>query len=188
MQNIYHNPNIPTLNPTSAQPNQASDLIHHVEWVDIFNSTGKKIAEGTRSVMRAHQLFHQATYLIVHDGLGNILVQKRTANKDFYPNYWDAAAGGVVQANEPILLSAKREASEELGIVDVPFIDHGQFIYQTDSLNVIGYLFSCISKGPFAMQAEEVSAVEWLTVDAIMQQAENFTPDSIVALQKWISR
>lgn len=42
----------------------------------------------------------------------------------------DATAGGVVQADEQLLESARREAEEELGIAGVPFADHGQFYYE----------------------------------------------------------
>ncbi len=40
----------------------------------------------------------------------------------------DATAGGVVQADEQLLESARREAEEEHR--RVPFADHGQFYYE----------------------------------------------------------
>lgn len=42
----------------------------------------------------------------------------------------DATAGGVVQADEQLLESARREAEEELGIAGVPFAEHGQFYFE----------------------------------------------------------
>jgi isopentenyldiphosphate isomerase len=48
--------------------------------------------------------------------MGKILVQRRTETKDFQPGMLDATAGGVVQADEQLLDSARREAEEELGI------------------------------------------------------------------------
>ena len=74
--------------------------------------------------MRAQCLRHRATYIVVHDGMGKILVQRRTETKDFHPGMLDATAGGVVQADEQLLESARREAEEELGIAGVPFADH----------------------------------------------------------------
>ncbi len=71
--------------------------------------------------MRAQCLRHRATYIVVHDGMGKILVQRRTETKDFHPGMLDATAGGVVQADEQLLESARREAEEELGIAGVPF-------------------------------------------------------------------
>lgn len=57
----------------------------------------------------------------------------------------DATAGGVVQADEVLLDSARREAEEELGIAGVPFAEHGQFYFEDEHCRVWGGLFSCVS-------------------------------------------
>ena len=86
------------------------------EWVDIVNEDNEVIAQSSREQMRAQRLRHRATYIVVHDGMGKILVQRRTETKDFLPGMLDATAGGVVQADEQMLESARREAEEELGL------------------------------------------------------------------------
>lgn len=118
------------------------------EWVDIVNENNEVIAQSSREQMRAQCLRHRATYIVVHDGMGKILVQRRTETKDFHPGMLDATAGGVVQADEQLLESARREAEEELGIAGVPFADHGQFYYEDKFCRVWGSLFSCVSHGP----------------------------------------
>ena len=100
------------------------------EWVDIVNEENEVIAQASREQMRAQCLRHRATYIVVHDGMGKILVQRRTETKDFLPGMLDATAGGVVQADEQLLESARREAEEELGIAGVPFAEHGQFYFE----------------------------------------------------------
>ena len=82
------------------------------EWVDIVNEENEVIAQASREQMRAQCLRHRATYIVVHDGMGKILVQRRTETKDFLPGMLDATAGGVVQADEQLLESARREAEE----------------------------------------------------------------------------
>lgn len=59
----------------------------------------------------------------------------------------DATAGGVVQADEQLLESARREAEEELGIAGVPFAEHGLFYFEDQHCRVWGALFSCVSTG-----------------------------------------
>lgn len=108
------------------------------EWVDIVNENNEVIAQSSREQMRAQCLRHRATYIVVHDGMGKILVQRRTETKDFHPGMLDATAGGVVQADEQLLESARREAEEELGIAGVPFADHGQFYYEDKFCRVWG--------------------------------------------------
>lgn len=158
------------------------------EWVDIVNENNVVIAQSSREQMRAECLRHRATYIVVHDGMGKILVQRRTETKDFQPGMLDATAGGVVQADEQMLESARREAEEELGIAGVPFADHGQFYYEDKHCRVWGGLFSCVSHGPFALQEEEVSEVCWLTPEEITARCDEFTPDSLKALALWMTR
>lgn len=158
------------------------------EWVDIVNEENEVVAQTTRDQMRAQRLRHRATYIVVHDGMGKILVQRRTETKDFLPSMLDATAGGVVQINEQMLESARREAEEELGIAGVPFAEHGQFYFEDKHCRVWGGLFSCVSHGPFALQAEEVSEVCWMTPEEITARCDEFTPDSLKALSLWITR
>lgn len=159
-----------------------------VEWVDIVDEDNTVIAQATRSQMRAENLRHRATYIVVHDGMGKILVQRRTDIKDFHPGFLDATAGGVVTKGENILDSAKREAEEELGIAGVPFAEHGHFYFEDAHCRVWGGLFSCVSHGPFALQETEVAEVSWLTPKEISARCDEFTPDSLKALSLWLTR
>ncbi|MGL9750484.1 MAG: NUDIX hydrolase YfcD [Symbiopectobacterium sp.] len=158
------------------------------EWVDIVDENNDVIAQASRQQMRAQRLRHRATYIVVHDGMGKILVQRRTETKDFYPGWLDATVGGVVQTGEHMLESARSEAEEELGIAGVPFADHGLFYFDGDNCRVWGALFSCITHGPFALQEEEVAEVCWMTPQEVTARCDEFTPDSLKALSLWMSR
>lgn len=158
------------------------------EWVDIVDENNDVIAQASRQQMREQGLRHRATYIVVHDGMGNILVQRRTETKDYRPGMLDATAGGVVQADEQMLESARREAEEELGIAGVPFAEHGQFYFEDPHCRVWGGLFSCVSHGPFALQEEEVSEVSWMTPEEITARCDEFTDDSLKALSLWMTR
>lgn len=159
-----------------------------IEWVDVVDENNDVIGQSTRDQMRAENLRHRATYIVVHDGMGKILVQRRTQSKDFYPGLLDATAGGVVQQGENMLDSARREAEEELGIAGVPFAEHGLFYYEEPVCRVWGGLFSCVTHGPFALQECEVAQVIWLTPAEITARCDEFTPDSLKALSLWLTR
>ncbi|ETS33592.1 NUDIX hydrolase [Photorhabdus temperata] len=159
-----------------------------VEWIDIVNEDNEVIAQATRQQMRAQCLRHRATYIVVHNGMGKILVQHRTETKDFYPGKLDATAGGVALAGENMLDAARREAEEELGIAGVPFAEHGSFYYEEQNCRIYGALFSCISHGPFALQEAEIDDVCWLTPAEITARCDEFTPDSLKALSLWLTR
>ncbi|MCP9267202.1 NUDIX hydrolase YfcD [Xenorhabdus sp. XENO-1] len=159
-----------------------------IEWIDIVNEGNEVIGQATRQQMRSQNLRYRTTYIVVHDGMGKILVQHRTETKDFYPGRLDATAGGVVMVGENMLDSARREAEEELGIAGVPFAEHGIFYYEEKTCRTWGGLFSCVSHGPFALQEEEVSAVYWLSPEEITARCDEFRPDSLKALSLWLAR
>ncbi|XPE50916.1 NUDIX hydrolase YfcD [Shigella flexneri] len=159
------------------------------EWVDIVNEENEVIAQASREQMRAQCLRHRATYIVVHDGMGKILVQRRTETKDFLPGMLDATAGGVVQADEQLLESARREAEEELGIAGVPFAEHGQFYFEDKNCRVLGALFSCVSTVPSPYRKiREVSGSSPATPEEITARCDEFTPDSLKALASWMKR
>lgn len=45
--------------------------------------------------MRARNLLHRCTYVLVLDPRGQIYVHRRTDTKDIYPGMYDMTAGGV---------------------------------------------------------------------------------------------
>lgn len=159
-----------------------------MEWIDIVDENNDVIGCSSRAQMRAEGLRHRAIYIVVHNGAGDILVQRRTQTKDYMPGMLDATAGGVMQRGETQLESARREAEEELGIADVPFADHGLFYFEDPFCRVWGGLFSCVSHGPFALQGAEVEEVFWLRPNEITYRCDEFTADSLKALSLWLSR
>ena len=88
--------------------------------------------------------------------------------------------------------SARRELAEELGIHDVPLHDFGTFYAEGEAsgggYRVWGGLFSCHYQGPLQLQAEEVSEVYWMSLAEIAERADEFTPDSLLAIATWQAR
>ncbi|WP_368222986.1 NUDIX hydrolase YfcD [Aeromonas sp. s4] len=166
--------------------------VPHVEWVDIVDEQDRVIGVAERARVRQENLRHRASYILVLDEVERILVQRRTPSKDFCPGMLDACAGGVVTTGEAMALSARRELAEELGIRDVPLQDYGTFYAEGEAsgsrYRVWGGLFSCHYQGPLQLQAEEVSEVHWMSLGEIADRADEFTPDSLLAIATWQAR
>lgn len=62
------------------------------------------------------KLLHPVIHLHVFNKKGDILLQKRSINKDIQPQRWDTSVGGHVEYGEKIEEALKREAYEELKI------------------------------------------------------------------------
>ncbi|WP_349922395.1 NUDIX hydrolase YfcD [Aeromonas veronii] len=165
-----------------------------MEWVDIVDEQDRVIGVADRARVRRENLRHRASYILVLDDEDRILVQRRTLGKDFCPGMLDACAGGVVTTGEAMEPSARRELAEELGILDVPLQSFGTFYAEGEgqdhgcAYRVWGGLFSCRYQGPLQLQAEEVSAVYWMSLAEIALRADEFTPDSLLAVSTWQAR
>jgi len=157
------------------------------EWVDIVDENNNVIDAVPRSVMRQQRLLHRATYIVIRNALGLLYIQKRTATKDYCPSMLDACCGGVVSKGEEIQASAYRELAEEMGITNVPLKFHGSFLHQDNDCNVWGAVFSCQYDGELVLQQEEVEYVLLMTTDEIQARASEFTADSLVAIQVWLT-
>ena len=67
----------------------------------------KKIPDGS---------YHMVCDILVQHTDGTFLLTKRHPEKDVYPGYWEASAGGSAIAGESPIEAAKRELFEETGI------------------------------------------------------------------------
>lgn len=159
-----------------------------MEWVDVVDEQDRVIGVAERARVRRENLRHRASYILVCDDEGRILVQRRTLGKDFCPGMLDACAGGVVTTGEAMDDSARRELAEELGIRGVPLLGFGTFYAEGEGYRVWGGLYSCRYQGPLQLQAEEVSAVHWMSLAEIAARAAEFTPDSLQAIATWQAR
>ena len=69
--------------------------------VKIVDSDNNEIGSATRGRVRHEKLWHRVSYIFVITTDEKLLVQVRSARKDYCPGYFDlASAGGVVDAGE----------------------------------------------------------------------------------------
>ncbi len=139
--------------------------------------------------MRARNLRHRVTYVLVFDSAGRLFVQKRTPKKDVYPGFYDLAAGGVVCVGETYEQSAVREVGEELGITDKRLNYHFKVYFEYDNNRCWGKVFSCVHDGPFVLQTDEVESGEFVELERIdRDEIEPVTPDTRAVLQRFLSQ
>jgi 8-oxo-dGTP pyrophosphatase MutT (NUDIX family) len=157
------------------------------ELVAIVDERNKVVGAVPRREMRAGNLPHRATYILVFNPRGELYVQKRTQSKDVFPGYYDVAAGGVVLAGENYEEGALRELEEELGIKGVPLTRLFDFSYRDEAVKVWGAVFSCVYDGEMALQQEEIESGAFLAIGEVFRLAaiEPFTPDGLYVLQRY---
>ncbi len=91
------------------------------ECFDILDEAGNKIGKvKPRSQVHKDGDWHKAVHIWIVNEKNDILLQKRSPNKDSYPNMWDISSAGHLTAGDDSLSGAIREIKEELGIDILP--------------------------------------------------------------------
>lgn len=153
------------------------------EVVALYDEGGEVVGSAPRSVMRARNLRHAASSVVVRDRMGRIYLHRRTTTKDVYPGLLDFAAGGVVLAGEDPAVGAVREVEEELGVSGVPLEPLGVARYADEHTDYLGVRFVTTWEGAIRWQPEEVAWGDWVTVEELVrrldEEPETLVPDSV---------
>ena len=89
------------------------------EWVPLVDEQGRITGRTPRSqVHNGSKLLHPVVHLHVVNNNKAILLQKRPMSKLIQPGKWDTAVGGHISAGETLEQALKKEAFEEIGLLD----------------------------------------------------------------------
>jgi aminoglycoside phosphotransferase (APT) family kinase protein/8-oxo-dGTP pyrophosphatase MutT (NUDIX family) len=159
------------------------------EIVALYDDGGRPAGSAPRSVMRAENLRHAATGVVVRDPLGRVYVHRRTHTKDVYPGHWDFTAGGVVLYDEDPLDGARRELLEELGI-EGELVALGEADYADEHTTYRAFRFVTSCDGAVTPQPEEIAYGSWLSIERLLPLMEDpdleFMPDTVALFGDWL--
>ena len=90
------------------------------EWFDVVDEKGNPTGETVeREYAHRNGVRHRTAHLWLareKNGCPQILLQKRSANKDSHPGCYDISSAGHIPAGVEYRESAVRELKEELGV------------------------------------------------------------------------
>jgi isopentenyldiphosphate isomerase len=140
------------------------------EHLEIVNEQGEVLGVALRSAIHGNPtLLHRVVHVLVFNKDGNLLLQKRSMNKDVAPGRWDTSVGGHVGIGEDLSLSSKREMHEELGISGhepeylYSYIHRNH--YETEHVTT----FRCRYEGEIFFNREEIDEVRFWSFKEIQQ-------------------
>jgi len=138
------------------------------EWFDVVDERDHVIDRRLRSEVHRQKLLHRSVHILVFNSSGELLLQKRSLQKDDSPGLWDSSSAGHVAAGEDYQSAARRELAEELGLAAVPTLEA---IFKVDACTESEYEFSwvyrCEAEGPFMLDSEEIDEVRWLSPEQV---------------------
>lgn len=156
---------------------------------------------------RLHGTVHVWLIRTGEDGKDEILLQKRSGQKEIYPGCWDISSAGHLQAGDTFEQAAVRELAEELGVSaaeeELEVIgwnrDRTEVIangrrFMDDELAKVYGLRRDMSESMFELQQEEVEAIQWMPLDEVWkkQQENNWKhclrEDELEMLRKYLEK
>ncbi|MBN1525688.1 MAG: NUDIX domain-containing protein [Spirochaetales bacterium] len=132
------------------------------ELLPIVDKSGKVIGKADRSACHSDKsLIHPVVHLHVMNSRSELLLQKRSMEKDLLPGYWDTGVGGHVSYGEEPFLSLQRETKEEIGIS----AENAKLLYTYINAAKIEteYVYSWLLRydGPFTINKDELDEVKF---------------------------
>lgn len=163
-----------------------------VEWVPLVTEKGDVIGQAPRPLVHNGSCWlHPVVHLHVFDGAGRLLLQLRPAHKKIQPLKWDTAVGGHMAAGEKLDESLKREAREEIGLVDFVPIRAHTYVWKSPVEHEYVLAFKTVSNGPFKPEIEdEVEDLRYWTIDELREELDkseserNITPNLAEELKR----
>ena len=140
-----------------------------MELVDKLNNKRELLNKVTDRHDKINGEYRQSVHTWIMNSKGQFLIQKRSPNKNTFPNMWSQTGGGV-DSGETTLQAALRECKEELGIdidkKDIEFILSFKRKYDFVDVWLVRHDYD-IEK--LVLQKEEVSEVKWATLDEVKE-------------------
>lgn len=164
-----------------------------MELFDIVDENGHPTGEIVERT-EAHRLGirHRTAHIWVvreREGVTEVLLQKRAANKDSFPGRFDTSSSGHIQAGDEPLESALRELEEELGIAakaeQLTFAGTFRIHYEKEFYgklfrdNEISFVYCYrepVDDEALHLQEEEVEAVEWFPLALVCRECAAHNP------------
>ena len=142
----------------------------------IVDENDQEIGTATRQEVHENNFRHRAVHMLIFNGTGELLLQKRSPWKDRHPLLWDSSAAGHVEANEQYDESAARELEEELGVTT-----RLRPMDKLPASEKTGQEFITVYRGehdgPFRYPADEISAVEFFPIAIVERWVANKPED-----------
>ena len=160
-----------------------------MELFDVIDSNGNPTGQiVSREKAHAEGIMHRTAHIWIireMDGRVQVLLQKRSQNKDSFPGKFDTSSAGHIQAGDEPLESALRELKEELGISAAPEQLHfaGTFpisfvkkfygkVFRDEEVAFVYIYKEPVNTEELILQKEEVETVQWFDLEEVFMECE----------------
>lgn len=135
------------------------------EILDIINLNDQIIGQDTKENIYLEKHMHRIVHIFIKDSSGRQLLQLRSIKSSYLPLHWSTAVGGHVQSGESYEDAARREMTEEIGILDCTLREIGRFFYEWIGPKKYLGVFEAIIDTGFMPSEQEVAEVRFFLLE-----------------------
>ncbi len=172
-----------------------------MEYLDVVNNSGEPTGEIVER-SRAHEegIPHRTSHVWIFrrkNGVLQVLLQKRSDDKDSHPGCYDISSAGHIPAGSDYVESAVRELKEELGIdaEGAEFLYCGQRHFSSSNVfygkkfldnqySNVYIIWRDMEPKEFYLQKEEFSAVKWFDFDDCYDKISRGSIPNCIAMEE----
>ena len=164
-----------------------------MEYFDVVDEAGQPTGKTvSRENAHTYGILHRTAHVWIvrqADARLQVLLQKRSMEKDSFPGLYDTSSAGHIPAGDESVPSALRELSEELGITALPEQLHyaGTFriqyekefhgrMFRDNEVTRVYVYQEPVDAETLTLQKSEVDEVRWFDLDEVL--AETLRGDS----------
>ena len=163
-----------------------------IELLDVVDELGNPLnLVKARDLVHHDGDWHRTVHVWIINPHRELLLQKRSSEKESFPNLWDISCAGHIIAGQTSINAAIREAREELGMAiqekDLEYLftvksrsmQHGGTLVDNE-INDVYLVEKDRAISEMRIQKEEISEVKWIPVDilkeALASERQDFAP------------
>jgi isopentenyl-diphosphate delta-isomerase type 1 len=147
-----------------------------MEYFDILDENGNLTGkQKPRNLVHQDGDLHKSVHVWIVNSNNQVLMQKRSPNKESHPNMWDISFAGHISSGDTSIETVIKEGGEELGIdvakSEIQFLftykkqlvlNNGTFI--NNEFNDVYLIKKDLDISTIKLQKEEVSEVKWFSI------------------------
>lgn len=160
------------------------------EFLDIVSDDDKITGQALRSAVHRQGLQHRGVHVFLFNERGEMLIQKRSADRAASPSLLDCSVSEHVKAGESYLEAAVRGLKEEMGVEGIELTRRGkiQMEYGPNDNEISEIYIGKVDPALVKFDPEEIAEVKYMSLDEIRAgmaaQKESFC-GWFVELLKW---
>ncbi len=151
-----------------------------IEWFPLVDEEGRVTGRASRTECHSgSKLLHPVVHLHVFNAAGELYLQQRAMTKDIQPGKWDTAVGGHIDYGEEVETALRREAREELGIMDFIPRRLASYVFESAIEKELVYSYTTVYEGSITPDVGELDGGRFWTIEEIRSNLgkQVFTPN-----------